>query len=229
MEFSGLEKFSLVDFESKISATLFFGGCNYKCPFCHNRLLVQNPHLLTKIPFEDILSFLKERKGFIDAVVVSGGEPTLMNDLKDKIIQIKKLGYLIKLDSNGSKPHILKDLIDNKLIDYVAMDIKNSFGKYNLTTDSKVDISKIKESISIIINSGIDHEFRTTVVKEFHTLEDIKEIGNALVGAKRMRIQKFVPSENCIRKDLTEIDIETAKEFVSELKKTISDTSLRGY
>lgn len=229
MDFSGIEKFSLVDFESKVSATLFFGGCNYRCPFCHNKDLVKNPHLLEKIPFDEILKFLRSRKGFIDAVVISGGEPTLMSDLKEKLVQIKELGFLVKLDSNGTNPEVLKDLVNSNLIDYIAMDIKNSFSKYDLTTDSRVQIEKIKDSISFIVNSGVDHEFRTTVVKEFHTIDDIKEIAAALKGAKRMRIQKFVSNGNCINENLHEIDIDTANLFVSELKKTISDVSLRGY
>jgi pyruvate formate lyase activating enzyme len=229
MDFVGLEKFSLVDYEGKISATLFFKGCNFKCPFCHNSSLVYLNDGSQAIPFSDILDFLKKRRGIIDAVVISGGEATLMDDLKDKIKQIKELGYLIKLDTNGTTPEVLEDLIKSNLIDYVAMDIKNSFDKYDLTAGVKVNIENIKKSISIIINSDIAHEFRTTLVKEFHTLEDIKNIASMLKYAKKYRLQKFVLNENCINKDLHEVDINTAKLYLEEIKKTINDSSLRGY
>lgn len=229
MDFSGLEKFSLVDYETKLSAVLFFAGCNFRCPFCHNRSLVERLEFGPKIPFEEILDFLKQRKNMLDAVVITGGEATLMPDLKEKIIKIRSLGYLIKLDTNGTNPVVLKDLLDSNILDYVAMDIKNSLEKYPLTTDSNVLIKNIKQSIDLIINSGVDHEFRTTVVKEYHTLEDMEKIALLIKGAKRMRIQKFVLSENCIRQDLHEIDELTAKTFVECIKKTISDTSTRGY
>ena len=229
MDFVGLEKFSLVDYEGKVATTLFFAGCNFRCPFCHNRLLVDKFSTQKGIPFEEIISFLKQRRGMIDAVVFSGGEVTLMPDLIDKVKTVKELGFLVKIDTNGTNPKVIKNLIDLNLVDYIAMDIKNSLNKYNLTTDSNIDINVIKESISLIINSGIDHEFRTTVTKEFHSMNDMEEICELIKGAKRMRIQKFVASENCINKNLNEVDESTAKEFVNCIKKTISDTSLRGY
>lgn len=228
MEFVGIEKFSLVDYEGKVSCVLFFAGCNFRCPFCHNSSLINSKNN-NPISFNSILEFLLTRRGLIDAVVISGGEPTLMDDLKDNISQIKALGYLIKLDTNGTNPIVLKDLIESNLIDYVAMDIKNSLEKYPLTTAAKVDLENIKESIGIIINSGIDHEFRTTVVKEFHSLEDMEKIASLIKGAKKMRIQKFVNNEACFRKDLHEIEINETSNFVQCIKKTINDTELRGY
>ena len=184
MDFAGIDKLSLVDFDDKVSCVLFSYGCNFRCPFCHNSPLVNIPND-TFIPFSDILDYLKRRIGEIDAVVITGGEPTLMNDLEDKIIQIRKMGFLIKLDSNGSHPEVIKKLISKGLIDYIAMDIKNSFDKYELTVGCKADLKNIQESISIIMNSGIDYEFRTTLINEFHDKQSIIKIAQLLKGAKK--------------------------------------------
>lgn len=229
MKIKGYEKLSLVDYDLKISTTIFFGGCNFRCPFCHNSPLVLNPNVGDDIPFSEILDHLTKRKGMIDAVVFTGGEPTLVPNLKDLIKQVKELGFLIKLDTNGTNPDVVKDLIDEGLIDFVAMDIKNSLDKYDLTTGVKVNLDNIQKTINILMNSNIDYEFRTTVIKEFHTLTDIKKISILLKGAKKMRIQKFIASENCINSHLNVVDREEAILFVNELKKTISDVSLRGY
>ena len=146
--------------------------------------------------------------------MVSGGEPTLMPDLKEKIIALKELGFLIKLDTNGTNPETIKDLYESHLIDYVAMDIKNSFIKYPLTTGTKnVNIEKIKQSIDYLMNSGIDYEFRTTLVDEFHDEEDIIKMGQLLKGAKKLYLQKFVERESCIQKGLHEVSEETANKY----------------
>lgn len=229
MKIKGYEKLSLVDYDLKISTTIFFGGCNFRCPFCHNSSLVISPNDSPDIKKEEILDHLRKRRGMIDAVVITGGEPTLEPNLKQFIREIKDMGYLVKLDTNGTNPNVLKDLVESNLIDYVAMDIKNSEAKYSLTTGVKVNFSNIKQSIDYLINSNIDYEFRTTVISEFHTLEDFVDISILLKGAKKMRIQKFIASENCINPDLHEVDEKLANEFVKELKKTISDVSLRGY
>ena len=228
MEFVGIDKFSLLDYEDKVSCILFCKPCNFRCPFCHNGTTVLEAD--TYIPFEDILEYLQSRKGLIDAVVVSGGEPTLMPDLKEKIIKLKELGFLIKLDTNGTNPEIVKDLYESHLIDYVAMDIKNSFDKYPLTAGVKsVAIDKIKQTISYLMNSGIDYEFRTTLIDEFHTHEDMKQIGEVLKGAKKLYLQKFVERDSCIQKGLHEVSEEKAKEFLDILKPFIGKVSLRGY
>lgn len=228
MEFVGIDKFSLLDYEDKVSCILFCKPCNFRCPFCHNGTTVLEAD--TYIPFEDILEYLQSRKGLIDAVVVSGGEPTLMPDLKEKIIKLKELGFLIKLDSNGTNLEIIKDLYESHLIDYVAMDIKNSFDKYPLTAGVKsVAIDKIKQTINYLMNSGIDYEFRTTLIEEFHTHEDMKQIGEALKGAKKLYLQKFVERDSCIQKGLHEVGEEKAKEFLDILKPFIGKVSLRGY
>ncbi|MCQ2087309.1 MAG: anaerobic ribonucleoside-triphosphate reductase activating protein [Bacilli bacterium] len=228
MDFVGLDKMSLLDFEDRISCVLFCKPCNFRCPFCHNGDLVLNAEEV--IPWSDIIAYLTKRKGLIDAVVFSGGEPTLMPDLKEKISEVKSMGYEIKLDTNGTNPALVKDLIENKLIDYVAMDIKNEPQLYGMTcgTDA-IRIDKIEETISLLINSGIDYEFRTTLVKEFHESAHIDEIGKFIKGAKKMYLQKFVERDGCIRHGLHEVEEEKAKEYIEILKKYVEKIELRGY
>ena len=228
MEFVGIDKFSLLDYEDKIACVLFCKPCNFRCPFCHNGTTVLEAE--TFIPFEDILNYLQSRKGLLDAVVVSGGEPTLMPDLKEKIKALKELGFLIKLDTNGTNPEVIKDLYENNLIDYVAMDIKNSFDKYPLTAGVKnINLDKVNESIHYLMNSGIDYEFRTTLIDEFHKEEDIKDIVNMIKGAKRMYLQKFVERESCIQKGLHEVSEEQANKYLKLLENAVQKVSLRGY
>ena len=165
--FCGIEKLSLVDFDGYISCTLFTSGCNYRCPFCHNSPLIKEQPSLN---MEEILNYLSLRKKMLDAVVITGGEPTLHKELPSVLKQIKDLGYIIKLDTNGTNPKMLKELIDKKLIDYVAMDIKASSNCYSLVTGViNPFLDNIKESINILKTSNINFEFRTTLVKEFHS------------------------------------------------------------
>ena len=228
MDFVGIDKFSLLDFEDKISCVLFCKPCNYRCPFCHNGTTVLEAE--TTIPFEDILEYLQSRKGLIDAVVVSGGEPTLMPDLKEKIIKLKELGFLIKLDTNGTNPEVVKDLYENHLIDYVAMDIKNSFVKYAMTVGVKnAFLDKISQTIKFLMTSGIDYEFRTTLIDEFHNEQDMRDIAETIKGAKRLYLQKYVDRESCIAHGFHEVSKEKAERFVDILKGNIKQVSLRGY
>ena len=228
MEFVGLDKMSMLDYEDYVSAVIFAPKCNFRCPFCHNGDSVLNSSV--EIPFKDILAYLESRKGLLDAVVVTGGEPTLMPDLEDKIRQIKELGYEVKLDTNGTNPELLKHLIDEKLIDYVAMDIKNSKEKYALTAGCKfVDLEKIKQSIDILKKSGIRYEFRTTLVKEFHDFSDIKGIGELVKGAKKLYLQKFVDREGVIQKGLHQVDEDIALLYKKDLENYVSEVYLRGY
>ena len=229
MDFVGVEKLSLVDYDHHMSAVLFSPGCNFACPFCHNSALVIAPEFNNPIPFEEILSFLKKRQGLLDAVVITGGEPTLMRDLKSKIIAIRELGYKIKLDSNGSHPEVIKDLVSEGLLDYIAMDVKASFETYPLITNSKVNVDKIKESIEYIKSCGVDYEFRTTLVREYHDVEDIKMMSEDIGPAKRMRLQLFVDNDNCIKTGLHEVPLEEAEEYIKILKSHIDDVALRGY
>ena len=153
----------------------------------------------------------------------------MMPDLIDKIKEIKKIGYLVKLDTNGTNPKMLKQLVNDKLVDFVAMDIKSSLDKYPLITDSKVNLDAIKESIDFLINGTIDYEFRTTLINEYHDLEDIKKIAKLINGAKKYRLQKFVDREGCLSHDLHEVDKDAALTFINELRKTLTNVDLRGY
>lgn len=228
-EFVGLDKLSLLDYEDKMSCVLFSKACNFRCPFCHNGLTVLEAD--EYIPWEEIMKYLKLRKGMLDAVVVSGGEPTLLPNLIDKLKDIKSLGYGIKLDTNGTNPDLVKQYIDSHLIDYVAMDIKNSEDKYPLTAGVKsIDMANIKKSIKLLKESGIAYEFRTTLVNEFHNnIDDIKGIGELIKGARIIYLQKFVDREGCIQKGLHEVEEEKAKEYKKILEGFVNKVELRGY
>ena len=229
LHFFGIQKLSLLDYPTKMATTLFTGGCNFKCPFCHNRDLVFLDENENEIPLDDIFSFLNERKNILDGVCISGGEPLLQKGLKDFIIQVKKLGLSIKVDTNGSQYEKLKELIDEGLIDYVAMDIKNSKDKYALTIDvNGFDLSAVEKSVELLKESKVDYEFRTTIVKEFHTLDDMQKIGEWLKGAKRYFLQSYVDSENVIKKGLHAHDKATLEQFRELLTNYIEHVELRG-
>lgn len=230
MDFSGMEKLSLLDYDNHIVATLFYAGCDFRCPFCHNSSLVINPNNAPKIPWKDILDYLSKRKDILDAICITGGEPTLMPDLEEKLRDIKELGYPIKLDSNGSRPEVLKKLIGEKLVDYIAMDIKNSPSKYALTIGTtNFDLKTISESIALIMSSGIDYEFRTTSILEYHSLKDFEEIGKWLKGAKRYFIQCYIDNKDCIKHGLRALSKEKALEAKALLENYIQEVSLRGF
>lgn len=225
--FCGIEKMSLVDFDGKIACTLFTGGCNYRCPFCHNSPLINEQPFLD---LNEIITYLEKRKRMLDAVVISGGEPTLHKSLPVILKVIKELGYIIKLDTNGTNPKMLKELIDNKLIDYVAMDIKGSLNNYHLITGVKNPLlDNIKESINILKQSNIDFEFRTTLVKEYHDIKTINEMKELLKGTKKIFLQKFVLRETCLDQSLNEIDILTATKYKEILEQSVENVYLRGY
>ena len=229
MDFSGLEKLSLVDFDDNLTATLFMAGCPFRCPFCHNGDLVLHPERAAKIPWAEIMDYLTKRQGVLDAVCISGGEPTLMPDLEDKIREIRALGYKIKLDSNGCHPEVIKDLVGKGLLDYVAMDIKNSKLKYDLTAGVPVYLSKIEESVNFLMDSGIGYEFRTTIMEEFHDASDMEQIGRWIAGAKRYFLQRYIDSEYCISHHFHAIPLQKAKEYVEIIKAHVPSVGLRGY
>ena len=197
MIISGIQKLSLLDYPDKTCATLFTFGCNFRCPFCQNSPLVTLKAPAQVLSEEEVLSFLEKRRGLLDGVTISGGEPLLQKDILEFIDKVKSLGFLIKLDTNGSMPKALQDVIGH--IDFVAMDIKNSPEKYAMTAGlPMLDIDSIYQSADIIMNSGIAYEFRTTVVKEYHEIEDIAEIGKWLNGAKRYALQNFKDADTVI-------------------------------
>ena len=229
MAIVGIDKLSLLDYEDKVSVVLFSKNCNFRCPFCHNGDSVLGAQ--EEIDFSDILAFLKTRVGLVDAVVFSGGEPTLEDDLENKIREVKKLGYLIKLDTNGTNPELLEKLLDDQVVDYVAMDIKNTPSLYAQTSGvNHVDMEKIKKSISIIMSKAPDYEFRTTLVKEFHERMNYDNFFELVKGTKRLFLQKFVDREGCIIKGLHDVDeLEATKLRDYLLSKGLEFVSLRGY
>ena len=195
----GLQKLSLLDYPEKLAATNFTGGCNMRCPFCHNALLVTRVSESETIDESEILIFLKKRIGLLDGVCITGGEPLLQNDLADFIIEIRKLGFKIKLDTNGTFPEKLVALLNMGLIDYVAMDIKNSPEKYPLTVGlPNFDSAPVFESAAILMNSPVPYEFRTTLVRELHTFDDMETIGRILSGAKNYYLQNFEDSGDLV-------------------------------
>lgn len=223
MKIVGFQKLSLVDFPKKVSCVIFTEGCNYRCPFCYNSSLVYDKRA-DQYEEEEILEYLDKRKNILDAVVISGGEPTLQKDLIKFIKKIRKLPVLIKLDTNGTNPDILEKLINEKLIDYVAMDIKNSFDKYLLTTGvENARLDNIRKSIEILKRKEIDYEFRTTIVKEFHTKEDIKKIKENIDDSKYY-LQNFSDNENVYYAGLHAFD----DCELLDIKNNVSGVTIRG-
>lgn len=224
MEVGGLEKSTLIDYPGRIAATVFLIGCNFRCPFCYSSELVLPEKILKqpRISEKDFFKFLNERKGLLDGVVICGGEPTIQKDLPGFIKKIKNLGFLVKLDTNGSNPEILKKLIADKLVDYIAMDIKAPLKslKYEKATGVKVDLEKIRKSIEIIKNSGIDYEFRTTVVPTIHTKKDVIQIAKDIGPAKKYFLQNF-RAEKTIDPHFERIK-PYLKDFLLEIKKEIA-------
>ncbi|MBI4652963.1 anaerobic ribonucleoside-triphosphate reductase activating protein [Candidatus Kuenenbacteria bacterium] len=249
MLFGGIQKISLIDYPDKICAIIFTQGCNFRCKFCYNPELVQltNNNQQLTIMEGEIFEFLKKRKGLIDGVCVTGGEPTLHKDLPEFLAKIKKMGFLIKLDTNGTNPKMLKKLIDKKLIDYLAMDIKaplenqkskiknqNDKSKfknhYKKVVGVKVDLKKIKESVKIIKNSGIDYEFRTTIAPGLHKEEDILQIAREISPAKKYFLQQFVPSEKMIDEKYKKVKpypIETLKKMRDKARRYVGKVEVR--
>jgi pyruvate formate lyase activating enzyme len=195
MEFGGFEKFTLIDYPTKVACMVYTIGCNFRCPYCHNPELVDET-CTTRIPEKEILEFLDTRMGMLDGVVITGGEPTMHGEkLLSFMKEVKKRGFLVKLDSNGTHPDILRQAIDEHLVDYIAMDIKSPLAKYTQTVARPVDVLSIKKSITLIKESGIPHEFRTTVVKSMLSFEDFETIGKEIQGAQNYYLQKFIPSK----------------------------------
>ena len=230
MMICGFEKFSMVDYDGKIACTVFTGGCNFRCPFCHNGSLVVGDVKSQEIPLEEVFDYLNKRKGLVDAVCVTGGEATLQHGLAKFYEQVREMGYLTKLDTNGLRPDVLKDLLDKHLLDYVAMDIKNSKAKYAITTGVKdVDIAKIDESVEMLKNSDVDYEFRTTIIKEFHTEADMREIADWINGAKRYFIQHYNDTEGCISHGFTDFTKAEAEAFSLLFDGKVEKIGIRGY
>lgn len=229
MNIHGFYKLTLLDYPEHMACSIFTGGCNFRCPFCHNASLVTHITNDTLLQENDILAYLKTRVGILEGVCVTGGEPTLQPDLKQFLIKIKELGFLIKLDTNGTNPKLLHELIEERLVDYVAMDIKNSRIKYEKTIGIyPFDISPILQSIRIIVDSGIPHEFRTTVVKELHTLDDFIDISTMITGCSHYYLQAFVDSGDLIQNNMSGLSKQEMKELVEKVRVIIPNAEGRG-
>ncbi len=230
MKVYGLQKLTLLDYPGLVACTIFTGGCNFRCPFCHNALLVTRLEESKEgvMEEEEVLAFLKKRAGLLDGVCITGGEPLMQKDLKQFIEKVRNLGFKIKLDTNGSYPERLKELLDKGLLDYVAMDIKNSPDKYAVTCGLDIfNVEHIKESVEIIKNSGVDHEFRTTSVKGFHNIDSFEKIGNWLAGDDKYFIQNFKDSGNLIKEGLDGFNKDELNEFLNVVIKNLPKAELR--
>ena len=230
MKICGMEKFSMVDFDGYISCTVFTPGCNFRCPFCHNSSLVTGE--AGEIPESEVFAYLEKRKGLVDAVCITGGEPTLQPDLKEFIIRVRALGYKVKLDSNGTNPEVLEELISEGLLDYVAMDVKSDLERYPEVAGIKnaALIEKVKVSVELLKRAPIDYEFRTTAIAEFHGEKSFAAIAEIVRGAKRFYIQKFKDGETNLTQGLLHpLPEAEAKTFLAEVGKTVPIVGLRGY
>ena len=228
MKIEAMQKLTLLDFPGKMAATVFTYGCNLRCPFCHNSLLVTEESG-TGIEEEEVLEFLRKRSGILEGVCITGGEPLLQKDIDVFMKKLKDMGYLIKLDTNGTNPQKLKELVKEGLVDYVAMDIKNSKKKYALTCGKTVmDLSAVEESVKFLLSTEVPSEFRTTVVKSFHTLDDLLDITDWISGCDRYFIQQFVDSGMLIDSTLEGYSDDELKKIFKQIHRKMPQVKLRG-
>ena len=228
MNIYGLQKMTLLDFPQHVACTVFLGGCDFRCPFCHNYELAcgQAPLLMDE---KELFSFLEKRKGLLDGVAFTGGEPCLHRELPDVMRQIKEMGYAVKLDTNGAHPALLSRILTEGLADYVAMDIKNSPAKYAMTCGmQEVDLLPVRESVSLLMRSGTDYEFRTTTVAELHELSDFEAIGEWIAGAKRYFLQSFTDREQVPFDGLHAPSKEALTQYAETVRKTVAEVQIRG-
>lgn len=228
MNISGFTKLTLIDYPKKTACIVFTQGCNYNCGFCHNSGLIkcQKQNMIDE---EEIFSYLDKRKKLIEGVVISGGEPTIQKGLIPFIKKIKEKGFFVKLDTNGSNPEVLKKILDENLVDYIAMDIKNIFDEYNSIVNMKlVNINKIKESISLIKNSNIDHEFRTTIMKNYHNVDKITQICEFLGKEQKYFLQNFEDCDSVLDKNLISFTNEMLSNIQNTLKEKFPNVVVRG-
>ena len=228
MNIHGLQKMTLLDYPGIVAATVFLGGCDYRCPYCHNFELVDG----TASPImsdQELFLFLEKRKNLLDGVVITGGEPCLRPDLPQLVKAIKDMGYKVKLDTNGNHPDVLRQLLEAGLVDYVAMDIKNSLPKYGMTIGVPgFDTKDVQESASILLDGSTDYEFRTTVVHEFHELNDFELIGQWIEGAKAYYLQQYTVRDTVPDKSLTSPTEEDMRLYLDVVKKYVPNAVVRG-
>ena len=231
IKIGGMQKMTLLDYPGKVACTIFTAGCNFKCPFCHNRELVFIPENYEYFDSQDVLDYLEKRKGLLDGVCISGGEPLLQENLESFIAKIRELGYKIKLDTNGGYPQKLKSIVEKGLIDYVAMDVKNSRDKYAETVgmnSASFNLEPIEQSVEYLKTCGIDHEFRTTVVRELHTAEDLIEIAEWIGPDQKYYLQQYMDSENIIQRGFTAYDAAEMEELKQTVAPLVPAVELRG-
>lgn len=228
MMIEAMQKLTLLDYPEKMACTIFTYGCNFRCPFCHNALLVTAPPQ-ENITADEVLGFLESRKGILDGVCITGGEPLCQSDIEDFIRKIKDMGFLVKLDTNGSFPDKLRELCRKGLIDYVAMDIKNSPKKYAQTIGKTAfDISSVIKSVEFLKSGSVPYEFRTTVTKEYHTLEDLLDIAELISGCDNYYLQQFVDSGMLIDNSTSGHTNDELRSMFKEVKRRLPCTQLRG-
>ncbi|OPL15144.1 MAG: hypothetical protein AVO39_01715 [delta proteobacterium MLS_D] len=230
MEIGYLQKFSLIDYPGSICATLFTRGCNFRCPYCHNPELVIGPPSDASPTTDDVLDFLEKRRGKLQAVTITGGEPTIHGDrLLRFAAAVKEKELLVKVDTNGTMPDVLKNLIDEHLVDYIAMDVKGPLDAYSRLTCVNVDIESIRRSIELIMTSAPDYEFRTTVARSLLSHDDLEETARTIAGAKRYILQKFVPSKTLDPAFMNEgtYDDEAFEVIMEKIRRWVPDTDLR--
>lgn len=229
MRIGGLQKLAMVDFPGKVAATVFTSGCNLRCPFCHNAPLVTRPEEAEDLTEEAVLDFLAGRKGLLDGVVLSGGEPLLQPGVEEFLARVRDMGYAIKLDTNGCYPRRLRELLKQGMVDYVAMDIKNSLEKYAGTVGCQgFDTTAVKESAALLMEGDVDFEFRTTAVKPFHTPEDMEAIGRWLSGAPRYFLQTFVDSGNLVGEGCAPFSPSEMQELAEKARPWFKTVAIRG-
>jgi pyruvate formate lyase activating enzyme len=226
MRIAGLQKLTLLDYPGKIACTLFTPGCNYRCPFCHNASLVLTP--TDETTEEEFLLFLSSRRQILEGVCITGGEPTLQPDLASFCKKIKEMGFLVKLDTNGSHPKKLKELVEHHLVDYVAMDVKNSLLRYEETVGTKVNLEDILESIEFLEKDTVPYEFRTTVVKNLHDEESLINLAEMIQGCQHYYLQNFVDSKNLINNSMSGYSEQEMSALYQAVKKILPQTSVRG-
>ena len=230
MQISGLQKLTLLDYPGTVACTIFTAGCNFRCPFCHNAMLVLPEQIEEASLSEDeVLKFLKKRQGVLEGVAVTGGEPLLHADMPQLLRKIKDLGYKIKLDTNGSNPKLLREIVGAGLVDRVAMDIKNSPEQYPETVGCRVSMAAVEESKNFLLSGTIDYEFRTTVVKGIHTEESLIEAAKWIAGAKEYYLQQFKDSGNLIKPDeLTAFDEKEMHALADAVREYVPAVEVRG-
>lgn len=229
MQILGLQKTTLLDYPGEVAATIFTGGCNFRCPYCHNGDLVLGAASMSPISEEEVMGHLNRRRHVLTGVCITGGEPTLQPDLEDFIRRVKGMGYLVKLDTNGSHPRLLQKLVGEHLLDYVAMDIKHCREKYgSVACSPSFSLADVEESVSFLLEGNVAYEFRTTVVRELHCAEDMERIGRWIAGADRYFLQSYRESENVISPVYTSPDKEEIEQYLARVRPYVDKAEVRG-